>query len=354
MSIDKIAYPTCFEVKVKKNIDRVTFYVFQWFKKDMNMINFEEIRPIIKKIENIRQNEPDINEVNTIQSIISPMMRKIGWDTDNHYEFNRGYKQKKVDGETDITILIEGKPILTVECRRLSDLRKKRDADQSLEYIENRRIEWGVLTNGVSWELWRINSASDSEEKVFFEFNLIEDDEETVTRGLNAISKTGWVRGEIKDLWKERNTRGAVLNYLQDIEKDSAILSLMAEQVEGCKVSEEDLKSVFREMNFSSMVNSLKNKSVKEESSLQSSKYVKVKDLENAGILKEGDELCLKDYPMTKCIYVSGGKVNHNGQLITPNSWVRIQKGGKRGYDIMRYLMKDGKILDDYRKEYGL
>ena len=73
------------------------------------------------------------NEEKTKASIIEPVLRALGWDTNDPEDVDREYKPKSRDNPVDYALLLRRMPCLHLEAKALrDDLRDEKVVKQSL------------------------------------------------------------------------------------------------------------------------------------------------------------------------------------------------------------------------------
>lgn len=127
------------------------------------------------------------NESNTIQYLIDPIVRGLGWDFDNPKEVAREYKpDKKL--RVDIALFEEGKPVVFLEAKRLDREYDSAYKDQIDRYASHMEEGTAVLTNGRFWHVSPVRNGMTKEWNVI---DIIQGSPEEVAKKLNSVIGKG-------------------------------------------------------------------------------------------------------------------------------------------------------------------
>lgn len=146
------------------------------------------------------------NEANTKALLIEPLLAQLGWDVSDLDEVVREYK---VYDNTflDYALKIDGELRLFVEAKAVAkNLDDKQFIAQTVNYANNEGVMWCVLTNGLTYRVYKTNEPVAMEQKLLFEVNLTDDtddSDDSISQGLGLISRSGVAEGKL-DLWGER------------------------------------------------------------------------------------------------------------------------------------------------------
>lgn len=114
------------------------------------------------------------NEANTKAVLIEPLMESLGWNTGDPNMVTREFKV--FDGTfLDYALLIEAKPRLFVEAKALDkSLDDKALISQAINYANNEGVIWCILTNGMTYRVYKTNESVGMGDKLLFEVDLRE------------------------------------------------------------------------------------------------------------------------------------------------------------------------------------
>ncbi|MBS3787806.1 type I restriction enzyme HsdR N-terminal domain-containing protein [Candidatus Bipolaricaulota bacterium] len=112
----------------------------------------------IDKIQRTIENNPDLDEANTKSRIISPLLKKLGWEPlagDVRAEYPIKFATRT--SHVDYALMVEGSPAVFVEAKALRSDINPGHAKQLIDYGRHKGVNWCVLANGK--ELRVYNSA---------------------------------------------------------------------------------------------------------------------------------------------------------------------------------------------------
>ena len=96
-----------------------------------------------------------INEQNTRATLITPLLRALGWDTEDLEQVHSEYRYHPSDNPVDYALLDLRKPRLLVEAKALGrDLGDHKWAGQIMGYASVAGAEWVVLTDGNEYRIY--------------------------------------------------------------------------------------------------------------------------------------------------------------------------------------------------------
>jgi len=127
------------------------------------------------------------NEQAVRTHLIEPTLNVLGWKTSNP-KFVRPNAPDEDGKIPDYTLLKNGKTTLIVEAKNLSiDLQNKNIIDQLANYCFKSGIDFGVLTNGVKWLLFK-TFEKNPKDRIVWQVDLENDKIEYVARSLSSFA----------------------------------------------------------------------------------------------------------------------------------------------------------------------
>ncbi len=183
-----------------------------------------------------------VNEQNTKASLIEPVLRVLGWDTEDFEEVHREYKPKSADKPVDYVLFLMRSPRAFIEAKALGqDLDDRRWANQIMGYASVAGVEWIVLTDGDEYRIYNSHAAVPVEEKLFRRIR-VSNDSEKPEETLSLLARESIQKDEIGTLWQayfiDWRVRTAV-EHLFAQEPDPALVNLIAQRVRN--LSEDDI-----------------------------------------------------------------------------------------------------------------
>ena len=159
----------------------------------------DEIRAKIAKLP-----DKNLSEENTKTRLINPVLRALGWDPENPEDVTMEDREGKYH-PPDYVLLLQGKPKLLVEAKRLGEkLEGDKWADKLMGYVGAAAAgaEWIVLTNGDEYHIYNATvHVSSFGQRLFRKVRLTKPDDPT-EETLALLSKEGIGDGDINDQWE--------------------------------------------------------------------------------------------------------------------------------------------------------
>jgi predicted transport protein len=142
----------------------------------------EELRV---KIEKHRKDE--LKEYPTRTIFIDPLLYFLGWDVRDPDEVQLEYTT--IDGKSvDYAPKINRKPVLFIEAKPMRDqLDDVKSITQVVGYAANEGVEWCILTNGVTYKIYRSTEKAGAPDKLLYEVSI--DPKDTENRTITEIAE---------------------------------------------------------------------------------------------------------------------------------------------------------------------
>lgn len=127
------------------------------------------------------------NEQAVRTQLIEPILNVLGWKTSNP-KFVRPNAPDEDGKIPDYTLVKNGKTTLIVEAKNLSiDLQDKKIIDQLASYCFKSGIDFGILTNGVKWLLFK-TFEKNPKDRIIWQVDIESDKIEYVARSLSSFA----------------------------------------------------------------------------------------------------------------------------------------------------------------------
>ena len=134
----------------------------------------ESLLALVEKLrERIDDHGPALrqNEALTRYVLIDPLLRELGWDTENPALVIPEYKG--VGGSADYALFNGDKPLMIVEAKKLdTSLRNEKVLTQGLAYCQRQGTRYLSVTDGRRWEIYETHKLASIDEKRMVEFDL--------------------------------------------------------------------------------------------------------------------------------------------------------------------------------------
>jgi predicted transport protein len=159
------------------------------------------------------------NEANTKALLIEPLLAAIGWDTTDVDQVER--EVPVYDGtKLDYALKVGGAKRLFLEAKALAkQLDDKAFISQTINYANNEGVLWCVLTNGLSYRVYKTNEPVGMEEKLLFEVDLREaanGPASEVAKSLELISRDALINGALEawgdQVFTDKRVREALIS----------------------------------------------------------------------------------------------------------------------------------------------
>lgn len=207
----------------------------------------DTITEVLAKAAELKAAKRGGNEANTKALLIEPMLQSLGWDTADLNQVEREYRVFD-NTSLDYALKVDGKPKLFLEAKAVAkDLSDRSFIAQAVNYANNDGVLWCVLTNGLSYRVYKTNEPVGMEKKLLFEVDLEDASGEgagDVTQSLELLGRQALIDGDL-DLWGERVfTDVRIRHALADLVADppSGFLSAVKDAVGAPEVSAEALQ----------------------------------------------------------------------------------------------------------------
>lgn len=179
-------------------------------------MNEEELEAYVEQSQSLIDSSPQMDEQNTRRKLIEPLLELLGWnmlsaDVELEYSVQMGAGTKKVD----YALMMEGTPVVFVETKGVDSTVSDSHRDQLKSYMRQTGVDWGLLTNGSSFEiLRRISEGRRPNESSLGKFRL----DELIDNAnlLRAISRELIETGESDTIAKNIETTRRAATKLQE------------------------------------------------------------------------------------------------------------------------------------------
>jgi len=147
----------------------------------------EAIKGLLPRIERLRGE--NITEQDTKSDLIDPALKVLGWDTGDHDQVRHEFRAQPDLNPVDYALMVRGRALILVEAKRLGE--NLSDIKWIKELLSNMIAvggEWGVLTDGNKYHVYKANISVDAHEKFFREV-CISDNNNATASTLSLLSR---------------------------------------------------------------------------------------------------------------------------------------------------------------------
>jgi len=135
----------------------------------------EQLKSLAKRIGTLR--DSITTEEATKTAIVMPFFQLLGYDVFNPLEFCPEFTADvgiKKGEKVDYAILMDGEPIILIECKSINEKLTKHDS-QLFRYFGTTSAKFGILTNGVEYKFFTdLEESNKMDGTPFFIFNILE------------------------------------------------------------------------------------------------------------------------------------------------------------------------------------
>jgi len=185
------------------------------------------MRDIIRCLEELRlklerHSKEGLKEYPTRTIFIDPLLETLGWDVRDPDEVQLEYST--IDGKSvDYVTKINRKPVLFIEAKPLRDpLIDVKSITQVVSYAVNQGVDWCILTNGITYKVYRSTEKAKAPDKLLFEVSI--DPRESEGRSIQQIaeqfkrfSKNAMAKGVLDEIGEQVFTTGKIRKALDKI-----------------------------------------------------------------------------------------------------------------------------------------
>lgn len=154
----------------------------------------------------------EANESAVRGQIIDPILKALGWNTDDPEDVRTELVSD--EGFSDYCLFKNKRKILCVEAKNLSkNVEDKKRIHQLAKYCFNDGMEYGIITNGAIWILFKsFQQGIEMEKRRIWKVDIENDDVIEINRKFNTISKENITK--IDDLAKEIEILDEIWHFL--------------------------------------------------------------------------------------------------------------------------------------------
>lgn len=302
-----------------------------------------------------------LTEADTIRILIMPVLRALGWNTEEPSEVKSEYRTRSGDNPVDCALFIEDRPCLFIEAKSLrEDVRKRSLIAQTLSYASVSGVRWCVLTNGREWNLYNTHHQADASEKLFFSVDLTSSGPEDI-RCLSLLSRTSLGSNRLDQEWREQEFRCAAESALNGLLDDPKIISLILGRSGKKDMPRYYIRKFLKEYEVIRTVKDADsdiNTCIPDDppqktdtGTIKRSTYrPRVRSMFEAGILKSGMRLRIMGCEDRSEAFIHDEtNVLFNGNIVSYNSWGCQVTGWSAIQIYLHAITDDGRTLEELR-----
>ena len=135
----------------------------------------ESLRGVVERLRDIIQAHrgQNLNEQDTKNAVIEPILAAIGWPKYDLRRVRAEYRHTSKDNPVDYALVAGSKPVMFVEAKALDrDIGDHKVISQVLSYAVAANVDWAMITNGYSWDLYYTFARVQASKKLFFSTHI--------------------------------------------------------------------------------------------------------------------------------------------------------------------------------------
>ena len=177
------------------------------------------INEYVQRCQNLIESSPQMDEENTKVKLIQPFLELLGWDLYST-EVALEYTIPMASGSThvDYALLVGDSPVVFVEAKPVRSTLTDGEIQQLRSYMRQELdVDWGILTNGKSFEVLTKNRNQNGGEEVsVVQFDL--DDLSENPSVLELLTKESIRSGKSSEIAEQVADTNRAIRYLQENE----------------------------------------------------------------------------------------------------------------------------------------
>lgn len=144
----------------------------------------------------------DVNESDTGLIVTDVLQEVFGYD--KYSEITSEYQIRS--SFCDLAIKLDGQLALLIEVKAVGSALKDQHVKQAVDYAANQGTDWVVLTNGLTWQVYRVTFGKPVQNELVLAFDLLDlnsrssSDVET----LGLLAKEGWQKARLGEYHSQR------------------------------------------------------------------------------------------------------------------------------------------------------
>jgi hypothetical protein len=191
----------------------------------------DEIDEYVQRCQQLIEASPQMDEENTKVKLVQPFLELLGWDLYST-EVALEYTIPMASGSThvDYALLVGDSPVVFVEAKPVRSTLTDSEVQQLRSYMRQELdVDWGILTNGKSFEVLTKNHRGNGGEEVsVVQFNL--DDLADNPSVLELLTKESIRSGKSDEVAEQVAETNRAIRYLQD--NEDSVTRAVSEAVE--------------------------------------------------------------------------------------------------------------------------
>jgi predicted type IV restriction endonuclease len=144
----------------------------------------------------------DVNEPDTVRIVTEMLAEVFGYD-----KFSEVTAEHAIRGTfCDLATKLDGAIQLLIEVKAIGLELKDAHVKQAVDYAANKGVEWVVLTNAVTWRIYKVTFGKPIDHELIYEVDFVTFDTKKWDQLelLFVLTKEGWVKSLLTELHEQR------------------------------------------------------------------------------------------------------------------------------------------------------
>jgi hypothetical protein len=155
------------------------------------------------------QRDRDVSEADTVTVVKDLLSDLFGFD-----KYAEVTSEHAIRGTyCDLAIKIDGKLRLLIEVKAIGSHLNEKHVKQAVDYAANQGLDWVLLTNGIRWQLFRVQFKKPIEAKVVAEFDLLaaSPKSDADLQRIYLITREGFLKGAVSEFAEKQEATSRFL-----------------------------------------------------------------------------------------------------------------------------------------------
>jgi len=181
-----------------------------------------------------------INEANTKNWFIEPLLLGLGWDTHDPAAVRAEYRAHGAgQNPVDYALIVDGAPRLFVEAKAHgTSLKKPQFVNQVVAYGAVAGVQWVVITDGDEFLIYRTDTTAAAQDKLLAGFRLSDPGQrDDAVHYLTMLQRESLALDRLTGLWVERDVDRRVRETLSELlsGSDTRFIKYLSKRLPGLK-----------------------------------------------------------------------------------------------------------------------
>lgn len=144
----------------------------------------------------------DVSESDTVIIVADMLSDIFGYDKHQHVTTEFAIRNTYVD----LAVVVDKTIRFLIEVKAIGTALKDTHVKQAIDYGANKGVEWVVLTNGITWRVYKIYFSQPIEKSLVFEIDVLAENPKSadLIECFGILSKEGFSKSSMADLLQQK------------------------------------------------------------------------------------------------------------------------------------------------------